>query len=183
MSLIRLAALAALLTAAAPPPPVFRLSSTGFKDGEVLRKKFAGNLATNPNCMGENVSPQLAWHNVPAGTTSIVLFMFDVEGNSGAGVAHWIAYGIPPEKGQFAEGEAARPAIGYLAGKSTKGLNHYLGPCTPPATDWHHYTFMALAIDLPPDALPAGLTREELLPKLDGHVTGSTTIVGRFRHP
>lgn len=184
MKSTRIAALAALLTmAAAPPPPVFTLTSTSFKDGAVLAKKHAGNLPTNPNCVGENVSPQLAWHNVPAGTRSIVLLMIDPEGRAGAGVNHWVAYGIPPEKGGFAEGEVAKPPVGYMGGKSTQGLDHYMGPCTPPATDWHHYTFVAIATDLAPDALPAGLTREELVAKLAGHAKGSAGIVGRFRHP
>jgi phosphatidylethanolamine-binding protein (PEBP) family uncharacterized protein len=40
---------------------VFTLSSTGFKDGERLATKFAGNNKSNPNCVGENISPALSW--------------------------------------------------------------------------------------------------------------------------
>lgn len=177
----------AMAVAMMAPPALaaepFLLTSTAFKDGEVLNRKHAGNLPTNPNCVGANVSPQLAWHNVPVGTTSIALLMIDPEGRAGAGVNHWVAYGIPPERGGFAEGEAARPPAGFVGGKSSQGLDHYMGPCTPPGTDWHHYTFVAIATDLPPDALPAGLTREELAAKLAGHAKGSAGIVGRFRHP
>ena len=36
---------------------VFTLSSPSFKDGERLAVKNAGNNKSNPNCVGENVSP------------------------------------------------------------------------------------------------------------------------------
>ena len=49
---------------------VFTLSSSGFKDGERLATKFAGNNKSNPNCVGENVSPALSWANPPEGTKS-----------------------------------------------------------------------------------------------------------------
>jgi len=161
----------------------FTLSSSSFKDGAVLRQKFAGDIAGNPNCVGQNVSPQLSWSNVPEGTKSLVFFMIDPEGRAGGGVNHWVAYGIRPERGSFAEGEVAGAPTGFTGGKSTQGLDHYMGPCTPPGTTWHHYTFVVVATDLEPDALPAGLTREEVLPKLTGHAKGSSGLVGRFRHP
>ncbi len=43
----------------------FSLTSSSFKDGTMLATKNAGNIKTNPNCIGENVSPPLAWSNVP----------------------------------------------------------------------------------------------------------------------
>ena len=161
----------------------FLLTSTSFKDGEVLARKHAGALAANPNCVGTNVSPQLAWRNVPAGTTSLVFFMIDPEGRAGAGVNHWVAYGVPPERGSFAEGEVAKAPAGFVGGKSTQGLDYYVGPCTAPGTDWHHYTFVAVATDLALDALPPGLTKDEVTAKLAGHAKASAGLVGRFRHP
>jgi Raf kinase inhibitor-like YbhB/YbcL family protein len=173
---------AVALAAAAQAAP-FTLSSTSFKDGAVLDRKFAGNIPTNPNCVGQNVSPQLAWSNVPAGTKSIVLSMIDPEGRLGLITNHWVAYGIPVSRTSFAEGEATQPAKGWKAGKSSQGLTTYGGPCTLPDTTWHHYTFVAIATDLEPDALPEGLTREELFEKLAGHAKASSGLVGKFRHP
>ena len=42
---------------------------------------------------------------------------------------------------------------------------------------------MLIATDLEPKALPPGLTRLELFEKLDGHVKGSTGIIGLFKNP
>ena len=57
---------------------VFTLSSTSFKDGERLATKMAGNNKSNPNCVGENVSPALSWSNPPEGTKSFAILMFDI---------------------------------------------------------------------------------------------------------
>jgi len=39
------------------------------------------------------------------------------------------------------------------------------------------------AADFEPEALPRGLTRDELLTKLEGHTKAAAGIVGLFRHP
>jgi phosphatidylethanolamine-binding protein (PEBP) family uncharacterized protein len=70
-----------------------------------------------------------------------------------------------------------------VAGKGTGGLGYYTGPCTPPGTGLHHYTFTLVATDVEPGALPAGLTRDELFDKLQGHSKGAAGLVGLFRRP
>ncbi|HJZ20744.1 MAG TPA: YbhB/YbcL family Raf kinase inhibitor-like protein, partial [Bradyrhizobium sp.] len=66
----------------------FTLSSPDFKDGERLPIKNAGNNKSNPNCVGENISPAFAWANPPDGTKSFALMMFDPEGRPPGGVSH-----------------------------------------------------------------------------------------------
>jgi Raf kinase inhibitor-like YbhB/YbcL family protein len=161
----------------------FSLTSSAFKDGTMLQKKNAGNNPKNPNCIGDNVSPPLAWHNVPAGTKSFALVMVDPEGRGGLGVIHWVAYGIPASVTGFAEGETSKLSDKYVGGKGTQGLGHYLGPCTPPGTGMHHYTLTLIATDLEPNALPPGLTRDELFAKLQGHSKGAAGLVGLFGRP
>lgn len=162
---------------------VFTLSSSAFKDNGKLQVKNAGNNKQNPNCVGENVSPPFAWKNAPEGTKSFALLMFDPEGRAPAGVSHWVSYGIAATVTGFAEGEVGKDSDKYVGGTSTMKLGHYFGPCTPPNTDWHHYTFTLVATDLDPKALKAGMTREELTKALDGHVKGSAGLIGRFKHP
>ena len=160
----------------------FVLSSPAFKDGTPLAKKNAGSRKENPNCVGENVSPPLAWSNAPAGTKSFALLMVDPEGRGGMGVIHWVAYGIPASVTGFAEGEVSKPSPNYVGGKGTQGAAIYLGPCTPRGAP-HHYTFTLIATDLEPGELPPGLTRDELFAKLTGHTKGATGLVGLFGSP
>jgi Raf kinase inhibitor-like YbhB/YbcL family protein len=159
----------------------FTLKSSAVKDNAPLAKKYAGNDKANPNCVGDNISPPLAWSNPPEGTKSFALLMYDPEGRLGLGVVHWLAYGIPASVKGFAEGEVSKPSDKYVGGKSTRGLPTYFGPCTPPG-DWHHYTFTLIATDLDPTALQPGLTREELFAALAGHAKGAAGLVGRFKH-
>lgn len=179
------AAIASLSGCSMMGPPstgdnVFALTSSQFKDGTMLEKKNVGNNPKNPNCIGDNVSPPLAWSNPPAGTRSYALIMVDPEGRGGLGVNHWVAYGIPASVTGFAEGETSQLNDKYVGGKGTNGFGNYQGPCTPPATGLHHYTFTLIATDLDPKALPPGLTRDELLAKLEGHSKGSAGLVGLF---
>jgi phosphatidylethanolamine-binding protein (PEBP) family uncharacterized protein len=53
----------------------FTLTSTTFKDGQLMPRKVANSTATNPNYVGENVSPQLSWTGVPEGTKSYAILM------------------------------------------------------------------------------------------------------------
>jgi Raf kinase inhibitor-like YbhB/YbcL family protein len=168
-----------------PPPagPVFTLWSPGLADGATLQQRHAGNLASNPNCVGQNVSPPLAWANVPAGTRSLALLVHDQEGRGGLGVAHWVAYNIPATVTGFAENEIGTASPKYTGGKSTLNLPNYMGPCPPVNTGLHHYVYTVIATDLEPGALPAGLTMTELMERLAGHAKVASSIVLRYGRP
>src|SRR5665213_3489585 len=155
----------------------FTLSSPDFKDGVRLAVKNAGNNKSNPNCVGENVSPALSWSNPPEGTKSFALMMFDPEGRPPGGVSHWVAYGIPPAVTGFAEGEVSKPSDKYVGGTSTQKVGNYSGPCTPAGAP-HHYTFTLIATDLDPKALAPGLTRDEPVSytHLRAHETGRNLV-------
>lgn len=176
------AAVVLLLVGAAYAADPFTLSSASFKDGTLMPKKMAGANKANPNCVGENVSPELTWKNPPAGTISYALIMTDPEGRLGLGVDHWHAYGIPASVTSFAEGETSKPSDKYIGGIGTAKQTHYIGPCTPSGAP-HHYTFVIIATDLDIKALPPGLTRLELLEKLNGHTKGAAGMVGLFKNP
>jgi Raf kinase inhibitor-like YbhB/YbcL family protein len=186
--LLAASALTLAFAASAAAADPFMVTSTTFKDGQLMPRKVANTNPQNPNCVGENVSPQLSWSNAPEGTKSFALLMEDPEGRGGAGVHHWVAYGIPASVTSFAEGEVSKPSEKYVGGKSTQGVGNYSGPCTPPGTP-HHYTFVVIATDLDPKELPPGLTREEFLAKLVppppamSHAKGTAGIVGLFVKP
>jgi Raf kinase inhibitor-like YbhB/YbcL family protein len=174
---------------AADAAEVFTLKSTTFADGKIMPKKTANsktNIATNPNCVGDNVSPQFSWSNVPDGSKSFAMLMYDPEGRPPSGVSHWVAYGIPASVTGFAEGELSKESDKYVGGKSVFGVGHYSGPCTSANTTPHHYSFVLIATDFEPKELPPGLTRDELIAKFGpppAHVKGVTGMVGLFVNP
>jgi Raf kinase inhibitor-like YbhB/YbcL family protein len=185
----RLTLAVALIGGVANAAEVFTLKSATFEDGKLMPMKVANsqaNAPTNPNCVGENVSPQFSWTGVPDGTKSFVLLMFDPEGRAPSGVSHWVAYGIPASVTGFAEGEVSKDSDKYVGGKSLFGVGTYRGPCTPPNTTPHHYTFVLIASDFEPQELPPGLTRDEVIAKFGpppAHVKGVTGMVGLFVNP
>lgn len=164
-------------------PAIFTLSSPAFKDGGTLEQRHAGNAAGNPNCVGQNVSPPLAWTHVPAGTRSLAMLVYDQEGRSGLGVAHWVAYNIPTTVNSFQENEIIKASPKYTGGKSTLNLATYMGPCAPAQTGMHHYVFTVIATDVEPGSLPAGLTMPELLDRLNGHAKGASSMVLHYGRP
>jgi hypothetical protein len=178
-------AVASLSTAqAVQAADVLTLTSPAVQDnGALATKNACSDKQRSPNCVGENISPPLAWSNVPAGTKSFALLLFDPEGRAPAGVSHMVVYGIPADVKGFAEGELSKPSDKFVGGKSTMNQGIYFGPGTPPNTDWHHYTWTLVATDLDPKALQPGLTREELATALKDHVKGSAGLITRFRHP
>ena len=161
---------------------VFTLTSPNFKDGERLAVKNAGNNKSNPNCVGENVSPALNWTNPPEGTKSFAILVFDIDGRPPGGVSHWVAYGIPASVTGFAEGEVSKVGDKYIGGQSLMKLPHYSGPCTPPGPP-HHYIFTLMATDLEPTGMKEGMTRDDLIKALDGHAKGAVSLVGIFSKP
>jgi Raf kinase inhibitor-like YbhB/YbcL family protein len=169
---------------AAKAADVLTLTSLAVQDNGMLAVKNAGSdKQRSPNCVGENVSPPLTWSNPPEGTKSFALLLFDPEGRAPTGVSHMVVYGISADEKGFAEGELSKESTKFVGGKSTMNLGIYTGPCTPPNTDWHHYTWTLVATDLDPKALQPGMTREELAAALKDHVKGSAGLVTRFKHP
>lgn len=154
---------------------VLKVTSSAFTEGGLIAAKYAGHLVTKrgatapTDCGGANVSPPLAWTNVPAGTKSFGLVIFDPDGAKGGGAVHWVAYGIAGERRALPEGFGNKK-VGYVAGTSASGDHDYMGPCPIPGHT-NHYIFSLYALDLAPDGLPAGLTR--------GHVLDIGSIVAR----
>lgn len=179
------AAAVALTVGAAPVARAadpFVLTSQAFADGGQVPLKHGGKREGSATCKNENVALPFAWKNPPAGTKSFALIMIDPEGRGSAGLVHFFAYGIPATMNGFAEGELNKASDKFVFGKGATPESMYFGPCSTSAYP-HHYTFLLVAYDLEPQALPGGLSRDELLDKLQGHTKGVTGLVGLWGHP
>lgn len=154
-----------------------QVSSSSFSDGGRIPAKYAGEA---PACGGKGVSPQVAWDNVPAGTQSLAVVIVDPDGAKGSGVNHWVVYNLVPARSQLKEGEAQASAPGMTVGKNSAGAEVYRGMCPPAGDRPHHYVMTVIATDLPAGALPAALSREELMARLKGHTLGGQSVVGLY---
>jgi len=156
------------------------ISSSSFTDGGVIALQQVG---PDPLCgAGEERTPQLSWDNLPAGTRSLALVMFDPDGAKGIGVVHWVAYNIDPALDGLKEGTAGLSSPTIMVGRNSRGTLVYRGPCPPAGDNPHHYALTLIATDIPLGTLPEGLDRDGLLELLQGHALGAQSLVGRYGH-
>src|SRR5438105_129575 len=107
------------------PQTAGRIGEDGLKDNDQLAVKNAcADKQRSPNCVGENISPPLAWSGAPEGTKSFAIVMLDPEGRAPAGVVHMVIYGIPGDVKAFAEGELSKESEKFVGGKSTMEKNN-----------------------------------------------------------
>jgi Raf kinase inhibitor-like YbhB/YbcL family protein len=154
-ALMLLAAAALAGCGAMSPAPEFTLSSPDLKSGVFDNKHVLNGF----DCKGENIAPALEWRNLPAGTKSLALQVYDPDAPTGSGFWHWAVYNIPPTATGLPQGagnQASRLPGGAFGGNTdfmdtgaTGGNGNYGGPCPPVGDKPHRYIFTlyALAVD------------------------------------
>ena len=150
----------------------FALTTPAFPPGGDIPRKFT--------CQGADVSPALAWIDVPAGTQSFALIVDDPDAPVGTWV-HWVAYDLPATTHQLPEGVAK---VAQIAGGGTQGINDfgnlgYGGPC-PPAGNAHRYFFKLYALKAKLDLKP-GASKKQVVQAIQGQVLGEVQLVGKYK--
>ncbi|MFJ2993732.1 YbhB/YbcL family Raf kinase inhibitor-like protein [Pandoraea sp. NPDC087047] len=169
-------AIAMALLAGAAHAQGMSVSSGAFADSGLLPAQHAGL----GECGGQNVSPPLAWNNLPQATRSVVIRMTDPDGAKGGGVVHWIAYNIPASVTSLPAGAGNASGDHITVGKNISGAEAYRGACPPVGDTPHHYIITVTATDLEPGRLPPGLDAAGLAVALAGHTLNGSTIVARY---
>jgi len=146
------------------------LKSPVFEEGGWIPEKYT--------CDGENVSPPLEWNGLPDGTASLALICDDPDAPMGTWV-HWVVFNIPPETDGLPENV---PPERELRQGGRQGINDfrkigYGGPCPPGGT--HRYYFKLYALDCSID-LPAGITKDNLVAAMEGHILEQAILMGRY---
>ncbi len=171
---------------------VFTLESKSFQDGKMMPKKMANNAENsknNPNCVGDNVSPELHWSNVPAGTTSLVLLMFDPEGRAPVGrepLGHlWHRSQQGHRLRRRRDKQAERQVCRRQEHAGRRLLLRPMHAARPGRAPLHIHCLSPPILH--PANLPPGLTREDLTAKFgpppSAHVKGVAGLVGLFVNP
>jgi hypothetical protein len=146
------------------------LRSTAFHDGEMIPKAYT--------CDGQNVSPPLSWSGIPVRTKSIALIMDDPDAPRGTWV-HWVLFNIPPDTKDLPEKTPINPALtnGARHGMNSWPKLGYGGPCPPSGI--HRYYFKIYALDFVLPQQP-GITKEQLLNSMEGHILAQGQLMGRY---
>lgn len=181
MSLLLIAVLAVVGCAPSAPagePPTdieteFAITSPAFAEGAEIPVKYS--------CDGENVSPPLDWSQGPAGTASFALIVDDPEAG---GYTHWVIFNLPPDARGLPEDvpKDEKLASGALQGKIASGGTGYpvgyFGPC-PYKGSSHPYKFTLYALDTSLD-LAAGVSKEQVLEAMQGHILAQSQLIGVY---
>ena len=149
----------------------FQLTSPAFAEGDRIPKPYT--------CDGKDVSPPLAWTDVPADTRSFALICDDPDAPMGTWV-HWVLFNLPSTLDGLPEGV---PGDEALTGGGVHGLNDfgrlgYGGPCPPGGT--HRYFFKLYALDAELQ-LKGGVSKAELLAAMEGRILADAQLMGTYQ--
>lgn len=148
------------------------VTSTAFQEGDLIPDKYT--------CQGQDISPPLAWSELPEGAQSLALIMDDPDAPGGT-FTHWVIFNIPSNSRGLPE---AVPTEGQLSDHTIQGKNDfarigYRGPC-PPSGSAHRYQFTLYALDQSLN-LKAGASKKQVLDAIHGHVLARGELTGRYQ--
>lgn len=163
----------------APAQPM-TLTSSAWKDGGVIPPKYA-----QP---GDDVSPPLAWAQVPDGTESFVLIMRDLDAITINGTdihLYWMLWNIPKDARMIPEGVPELEELPNGTRQISTSGPWYRGPAAPPPGPIHHYAFelyaLSAQIDVPAVGQSPAATEAAVRAAMVGKVLGKGTLIGLFK--
>lgn len=144
---------------------------------------FVGANYLCPNQGGDNISPELAWSDVPASTKSLLLFLHDPDAPHLAGFVHWVVYIHNPKIRSIATGYSPGPNSQIVFGLNGMDKNNYFGPCPPSGAGLHRYVFTLYALNTQLEIKKIEkLHQSELVNLLYGKVIKQATFTGFYRN-
>ena len=149
-----------------------KIETTSFTPDGTIGDRYIAEAAG-----GENVNPALAWSEVPEGTKSFALTIYDPDAPTGSGFWHWIVYNIPADVREIAEGAGA-PA-GASEFPSDYGFAEYGGP-NPPAGPAHRYIHTIHALPVEKLQAPEGITQAAIRFQIHTQQLDSASVTGLY---
>lgn len=132
---------------------------------------YEGDIPMKYTCEGENIQPPLAVHNIPAGTKTLAVVMYDEDAPDGH-LTHWVAFNIEPKR------MIEENSLPGTTGKNGKGSNIYFGPCPTIGTHYYHFQVYALNTEL---GLDHTADEKSLKRAMAKHIIGYGELVGRYK--
>ena len=131
---------------------------------------------------GQNVSPPLAWSDLPAGTRELALLFENITPETKEPFVQWLVYRIPPDRGGLPEGykhkRDPKEPLDVRQGRNSLDNVGYDGPLGTLGRTIR-YRFRLFALDQPLD-LPPGIDKEAFLEAASGHVLGQSELIAIY---
>lgn len=133
-----------------------------------------GAIPSKYTCDGEDINPLLKFEEVPRGTESLVLIVYDPDAPAGLW-AHWLVWNIEPNTKEIKENSAPQGAV---QGLTNFGQSCYGGPCPPDRE--HRYFFKLYALDCGL-SLDKNSKKKDLEEAMRGHIIAQAELVGLYK--
>ena len=126
----------------------FTVKSVGL-GGQFTREYYFNDWGVG----GGNLSPELDWENVPAGTQAFAVTMYDAAAPTGSGWWHWVLFNVPASTTGLKAGAAStHPELlpaGSVSSLNDFGKVGYGGPVPIPGSGFHPYVITVHALKAP----------------------------------
>ena len=140
-----------------------------------------GSIPRVFTCEGEDISPDLSWSNLPAGTQSLALIVDDPDAPDPAAprmvYVHWVLYNLPADCTGLPKAVTDLPP-GTLEGLNDWQRTGYGGPCPPIGRHRYFHKLYALDTVLPDLGTP---DKKKLLQAMEGHILAEAQCVGTYQ--
>jgi Raf kinase inhibitor-like YbhB/YbcL family protein len=142
---------------------IMKLKSKDFENGGMIPSVFT--------CDDRDISPHLAWEDVPEGAKSFALIVDDPDAPMGTWV-HWLLCNIPPNLREMQQNNVPS---GALQVKNDFGKANYGGPCPP--SGMHRYFFKLYALNTPSIE---GINEKNFYDKVEEHKIAEAVLMGKY---
>jgi hypothetical protein len=139
-----------------------KIKSPAFNHNEKIPKTFTSD--------GRDINPELRLGDIPDEAQSLVLIVDDPDAPGGMFV-HWVVYDIPVVT------RIDENSIPGKQGKNDFGEQNYRGPSPPSGI--HRYFFKIYALDKDVN-YDGGMTKEEILQNMEGHILDQAELIGLY---
>ncbi len=150
-----------------------RITSTAFT--------HQGAIPTIYTCKGKDISPPLAWTDIPTGAKSLTLVVDDPDAPDPAAPkmtwVHWVLYNLPAANNGLPEGVKTLPE-GTKEGVNDWKRTGYGGPCPPIGRHRYFHKLYALDVVLADLKHP---TKAKLEEAMKGHIIGEAQLMGTYQ--
>jgi len=132
-----------------------------------------GNIPMEYTCYGGGKSIPLTVSNILEEAESLA-FIVDDPDAPGGDFVHWVLWNIDPKISMI---ESGNMPTGAEEGYSSLNKPGWVVPCPPSGI--HHYYFKLYALDTIL-SIPESSNKKNLISAMEGHILGSTILVGLY---